>query len=80
SLDYNRQSQEIYMPPSVEDITDFDEQKSNEQGLSGNELSAPEVIQREKQLSSPSDKTEERQKSSSSSRPKTAHSSQTHSD
>ncbi|CAF4730507.1 unnamed protein product [Rotaria sp. Silwood1] len=77
SLDYNRPSQEMYMPPSVEDIND-EEQKENE---SNNELLSPEIVQQQKRSSTPSEKIQERLKSSSSSsRPKTAVSAQSHSD
>ncbi|CAF3306392.1 unnamed protein product [Rotaria sp. Silwood2] len=81
SLDYNRQSQEMYMPPSVEDINDEEEQKENEKDESGNELLSSEIVQRQKRSPTPSEKTEERKKSSSSSsRPKTALSTQSHTD
>ncbi|CAF1144270.1 unnamed protein product [Rotaria sordida] len=80
ALDYNRQSQEMYMPPSVEDINDEEEQKENEKDESGNELLSPKVIQRSKRSPTSSEKIEERQKSSSSSRPKTARSTQSHTD
>jgi len=71
TLDYKRQSQEINMPPTVEDIHDTEEEKQQEQDESVNDLSSPEVAQQQKQSSNPSENTEERQKSSSS-RPKTA--------
>lgn len=73
TLDYNRQSQDIQMPPTVEDVRDSElEEKHPDQGESENELSSPEIAQRRKQSTSPSEKTEERLKSASSSRPKTA--------
>jgi hypothetical protein len=74
TLDYNPQSQ---MPPSVDDVTDAEEQKQQEQGESENELSSPEIAQRQQQSPTPSEKTEERHKSASS-RPKTAPSTRSH--
>jgi hypothetical protein len=62
STDYHRQSQGMYMPPSVDDINDVEERKK---------LSSGEVAQRQKQSPTASEEREERLKSSSS-RPKTA--------
>jgi hypothetical protein len=73
-LDYKRSSQELQMPPTVEDIHDDDdevEEKQYEQGESENDLSSPDVVQQRKQSEKSSEKTEVRQKSASS-RPKTA--------
>jgi hypothetical protein len=81
ALNYNQQSEEIQMPPAIEDVHDIEEEEEEEekqQGESANELSSPEIAQRQKESLTPSEKTEERQKSSSS-RPKTAPSIQSHS-
>jgi hypothetical protein len=72
ALNYKRFSQEMQMPPTVEDIHDEeDTEEQHEQGESENDLSSPEVFQRRKQSEKTSEKTEERLKSASS-RPKTA--------
>lgn len=80
STDYNRQSQDMYMPPSVEDINDSDEHKHNALSESGNEFLSPEILELQKRSPNSGDQTEGRLKSASSSRPKTAHSSQNHSE
>lgn len=79
TLDYNRSSQEIQMPPTVEDVHDDDiEQEKQAPDGSEDNLSSPDVLQRKKILANSSDQMNERDQSASS-RPKTAASSRSRS-
>ena len=64
TMDYNQPSDEMHMPPSVEDVIDEEETKSRAE----KEVSSPEnVVPQRKSSSNPSEKMSERPKTGSSS-------------